>query len=406
MDLKKVYNTVAALIAVLIIHSTAIAQCYNVDGMTICFGTDAISLTLTGCDGNSHTITIQGISFDYNTSVGTVRVTCDGRSRTFTLDFDNVYDYDETTGRFNDPQWQAYIDFVGRCLGCYAGLGTFTDVATPADPVVAQNIQSFQSIVFSERSRPRADTKKVRETIKSREAEEEEDEEKEEVAALKPNEMSSDVEYESFEFSGLSGTNLAIRGGYTRTSADGNWSFGANFILNSLSFEEGEDTYDNSSIHLFTNNVFLKTSTYEMSVGASINYLLMDEKTSDENGVAFAAHLIQKSYRGDNIRVYGLMFQQTNIGDIANQYLNVAGMYGFPIGERFSLNIDALYTSNLYTAFDDEEIEMDSKNILNIGVNLSIYMSEAFGMNIGLKKVFLVKDYESLEFTLGAGFRF
>ena len=101
------------------------------------------------------------------------------------------------------------------------------------------------------------------------------------------------------------------------------------------------------------------------------------------------------------------MLQCSKGGDLSSGYLMAAGMYGFPLpNEKFSLNIDALLIRNLFMSFDGTSVDLDSKNILDLGVNLSIYMSDSFGLTVGAKKVFLVKDYSNFVLTLGGGFRF
>ena len=360
-----------------------------------------VTFDLAGCDGITHTISIVGINIDEFTNVFTFRVTVDGRSATFSLDLDNVSDIDASTGKYTDPSWQAYVDFVLRGLGC-AVAGSFGNSAAPSDPVVSQNLQAFKRAAFSERAKPRAAGKRVKKTKEAREQEAEEEDR--EAAPLMPSEMSSDIEYEFFDINGTGGSNFAIRAGYTRVSDDGEWSYGSNLILNSLSFDD--NGYINNFINSFGTKILTETDTKETSVGGSFNLLLIDEGLNPDNGFALGVFYVERLYIEDRIITYGGMFQQSKVGELSTTYLNAAGMYGFPIGERYALNIDVLYMRNLRTTIDGDSADLKSNNILSLGANGSIYMSEAFGLNAGFKTMLLVKDYSSYEITIGGGYRF
>ena len=391
----KITKYLAAIIFFTVVFSSvASAQFVDPTGGDVTFD-------LLGCDGITHTISFLGIDLDPVTNVFTFQVTVDGRSATFSLDLDAAGDFDATTGKFTDPNWQAYVDFVIRGLGCFV-TGGFGESVAPSDPVVSQNLQAFKRAAFSERAKPRAAGKRVKKTKEAREQEAEEEDR--EAAPLMPSEMSSDVEFEFFDIDGTGGSNIAIRAGYTRVSDDGEWSYGSNLILNRLSFDD--TGYINNFINSFATKILTETDTKETSVGGSFNLLLIDEGLNPDNGFALGVFYVERLYIEDRIITYGGMFLQSKVGELSTTYLNAAGMYGFPIGERYALNIDVLFMRNLRTAFAGESVDLESNNILSLGANGSIYMSESFGLNAGIKTMLLVKDYSSFEITIGGGFRF
>ena len=395
MSIKKVLQLIYMGIALFLFHSNTSAQDVGLSDFTI---------DLEGCDGQTHSFGVAVLDIDSFPLV-TYRITIDGDSRIFVLDLDKANDYEIIGGVpvYIDPTWNSYINFYLEGLGCAFSSGTISDAVVPFDPVVSQSVQSFKAVVFSERAQPRAAGKREKKTQKARE-----EEQRKEGGAPGPavprlyGLASSDIEREWFSISSLDGTNLAIRGGYAKTSDDGVYTYGGNYILNSLSFDGGGSS-SNSTINLYGNKILLETEDRERTVGASANILMFEF----DSGIALAAYGVERKYDGDKIIVYGGMFQYAKVGDLSSGFLMAAGMYGFPLpNEKFSLNIDAMFIRNLFMSFDGKSVDLDSKNILDLGVNLSIYMSESFGLTVGAKKVFLVKDYSNFVLTLGGGFRF
>lgn len=394
MSIKKVSLLVYMGIALSLFHSNMSAQDVGLSDYT---------MELIGCDGKNHVFSIAVLDIDSYPLV-TYRITIDGDSRTFVLDLDKAADFEIIGGElvYTDPGWDSYNDFVMEGLGCAFGSGTISDAVVPADPIVNQGIQSFKAVVFSERAQPRAAGKREKKTQNARE-----EEQRKEGGTPGPavprlyGLASSDIEREWFSISSRDGTNLAIRGGYAKTSDDGVYTYGGNYILNNLSIEGSSSS--NSTINLNGNKILLETEDRERTVGASANLLLFE----NDNGIALAAYGVERKYDGDKIIVYGGMFQYAKVGDLSSGFLMAAGMYGFPLpNEKFSLNVDAMFIRNLFMSFDGESVDLDSKSILDLGVNLSIYMSDSFGLTVGAKKVFMVKDYSNFVLTLGGGFRF
>ncbi|MFC2089036.1 hypothetical protein ACFLSX_05480 [Calditrichota bacterium] len=358
-----------------------------------------------GCDGNQHHI--RWYNWSSNPPFVSFTISIDGNSRSFTLNNDLAEDYTiDDQGRFvhNDSEWQAYYNFWMSELGCsfsFSG-GDFGGGSNiTANPVVAQNVQSFTKVVFSERARPKAAGKKVKKTAKK-----EEDESEKKAELRRTTDTNSDLEYESFEIGSSSGSNLAIRGGIAKMSDNGRWIYGGNFIYNSLSFDGADNSFNNNTINAFVNNVFDESDTQESYWGATFNYLLIDGDMSDDNGLAFGVHGVKKLYGEESITVFGVMAQYAKIGDLTTWFANAAFLYGFPIGETMSLNIDALYLYNINASYDGNEIEIEHPSTLIPGITLDLYMSETFGLNFGVKTVLLQEDYTSWIFTIGAGWRF
>jgi len=99
------------------------------------------------------------------------------------------------------------------------------------------------------------------------------------------------------------------------------------------------------------------------------------------------------------------MGQYSVLGDLHTQYGNFALMYGLPIGRKFAVNIDFLYSNVINQEFDGIEIPMDDSDFFVSGAIFDYYITESFGVNVGTKKVFGLDDYESMELTLGGGLR-
>ncbi|OGC05373.1 hypothetical protein A2V82_05950 [candidate division KSB1 bacterium RBG_16_48_16] len=384
-------------------------------------GMETYSADIEGCDGSLHRYTVTTLGWNETTNVIRFRITIDGETRTFTLDMDVYYEHEEPADILSDPEWRSYINFFLGKLGCPIAGADFGDIAAPADPVVAQNIQTFRSQVYSVKATPRAaQTPKRPETEQTtapqREgeaAEEQQGEEEESVSAAvsKPNETSSDVEYEFFHIDGLGGNNLAIRGGYSRTTGDGKYNFGGDFFFNRLSFDAAPDAFSNSTISLFANKRMAlfqsdKNSEGELVLGGTFNFLFMDENMSQDDGMAFGFSLIgRRFWVNGNLFVAGTMLQYSKIGELGSYYFNSAALYGLPIGERLALNTSVLYTQVLQS-LAGEWIKLKSPRILNLGATMSYYFSYAFALNFGIKTNLFVEDYSSFELTLGSGFRF
>jgi hypothetical protein len=384
-------------------------------------GQETISGDLEGCDGGLHRYTWTILAWNESTNVIRFRITIDGETRTYSLDMDVYYQHQKPEDILSDSEWRSYINFFLGKLGCPIAGADFGDIAAPADPVVAQNIQTFRSQIYSVKATPRAAQAPKRPTTEERAApqeegqaaEEKEGEEEESAAAgvSKPNETSSDVEYEFFDIDGQGGNNLAIRGGYSRTTGDGKYNFGGDFFFNRLSFDAAPDAFSNSTISLFVNRCMAmfqsdKNSEGELVLGGTFNYLFMDENMSQDDGIAFGFSLIgRRFWVNGNLFVAGTMLQYSKIGELGSYYFNSAALYGLPIGERFALNTSLLYTQVLQS-LNGEWIKLKSPRILNLGANMSYYFSYAFALNFGIKTNLFVEDYSSFELTLGSGFRF
>ncbi|MCH7528363.1 MAG: hypothetical protein IH972_02300 [Candidatus Marinimicrobia bacterium] len=367
MSIKKVLQLIYMGVALLLFHANASAQSVGLSDVTI---------DVEGCDGQTHSFGVAVLDIDSYPLV-TYRITIDGDSRIFVLDLDKANDYEIIGGElvYNDPTWNSYINFYLEGLGCAFSSGTISDAVVPFDPVVSQSVQSFKAVVFSERAQPRAAGKREKKTQKARE-----EEQRKEGGTPGPavprlyGLASSDIEREWFSISSLDGTNLAIRGGYAKTSDDGVYTYGGNYILNNLSIEGSSSS--NSTINLNGNKILLETEDRERTVGASANILLFE----NDNGIALAAYGVERKYDGDKIIVYGGMFQYSKVGDLSSGYLMAAGMYGFPLAnEKFSLNIDGLFVRNLFLSFDGESVDLDSKNILDLGASLEDHLGRLGG---------------------------
>jgi hypothetical protein len=322
----------------------------------------------------------------------------------WTTDTQTAYDQMATDGETwmnQDPTGELYNWFNTPCGG--AGFDS-TGARGPigfADPIAFQNMQTFKSEVFAERAKPRA-SKVSKKSDKGKDpagvAK------KATTTALMT--TSSDLEYHFFSIDQMDGKNLGIRGGISRTTDDEMMSYGGRFIFMRTAFDDADDATTNNTVSLFGTKILSATETMERSVGANFNYLLLDQDVYEKNGMGFGVYGLNKWYMGEKFAVAGAMYQYIKVDKMTTMYQNFAGSYGFPIGEKMALNLDGLLMWNIYQAYDGEKIDVDENMLLNLGAVMSIYMSETFGLNAGVKKTLLIEDYSSFEITLGSSYRF
>lgn len=294
----------------------------------------------------------------------------------------------------SDSDWQAYREWIANAVGYKYGL----DVTAPADPMSGQAEQSFQEQVFDERPRSDAEVRDAEETRTG-----EEDEEEGGRVFVMRNEMTSDVEFESFDLRGDGGSNAVFRAGYSRNSTDYNMTTGINFNYSRLSFDSG-DNFNNYFITLFTRKALYQTMTGDISLGVNVNYLQAD--LMDKGGAGFGGVLSAKKYFGGQIISGGAMYQYSKVEKLAGQFFAGGLIYGFPLGDRLTFTFDALAMYNASRTYNGISLDINEPFMAGFGGYLGIYVSRAFGINMGVKTLALNKDYFSVEYVIGAGLRF
>lgn len=312
---------------------------------------------------------------------------------------------------------ELYFSGTNWCSLIGADAGNISGAA-PASPLVQQNVQTFETRVFSKRAVPRsilesragmgagtagmtgttgtAGTSGTQASISDLRK----------STYDKPNEMSSDIEFEDFEIGNTDGENLAVRLGYARTTDSGN-TFGVNYYFNKLSFDNTNNDFTNHTINFFGEKNFSRSGNSEKVMGGMLNALIFDDDLSADNGFAGAFYFAYRRFMDNGALISaGMMLQAAVVGDLYTGYGNFAFLWGMPIASRFAINLDVLYTNVVYQEFDGNEIDIDDSDFFHGGFIFDFYVTESFGLNLGAKKVFALDNYESLELTLGGGIRF
>ncbi len=223
---------------------------------------------------------------------------------------------------------------------------------------------------------------------------------------LSKNNLSSDFEYDIFNHTGNTGNNFLLRAGYAHTSDNGEFTYGGNFIFNTLLMME--QTFFNNSLNLFGTKVLKETSKHDRKVGATINAILIDKDFGPYRfGASLSAHLVNRRYlKKRHVIAYGYMLQQSFVGSAITSLLSAGVTYGLPLGDRLALNTDVLYTLNALSFGKDGYVKMKNPNMLSLAENVDIFFTRTFSLTLGAKTTLLVKDYNDFIITIGASRRF
>ena len=328
----------------------------------------------------------------------TVSVSVTGRGfneyGTFTLEYlalyggVNYYSYDA-------PEYYEWINGIIEEVTMLPEIDQGGQAPVPSDPVIGQALRTFRTMIFSDRVESRIEKREQESKVS-----------KMDQMMLKPNNTNSDIEYDFFKIGEVKGKNLTIRAGFARTIDEmGEITVGANFYMNSLDMEDWDSALKNNYIGIFGKKIISESDISTTTVGLNLDILMFDNDYSDKTGTGLGAMIANKRYIGENLLNWGGMFNYTTVDVMKAQYLSAGAMYGFPIGEKTTLTIDALSTYTLGMSVSGESIDIDDPVSLILGGYLGIYVSQAFQINGGMKKTLLVKDYSSLEIVIGAGYR-
>jgi len=299
-----------------------------------------------------------------------------------------LYVWDPAFGYTNpedDPILQSFNNWLSKANSNDSG-----DMETSGgalDVLVNSNTQVFKANIFSEKAVPRA-AKKDRD-LKN-----------------KPNLGKADISNEFFTMNKMDGNSFMANGGYSRTTEDGKWTFGGNFNFNRISFEEGDQAFSNITLNGTGSYLISETASRSQIGGAVINIIMPDKDLSDDGGFALGGYYSEKLTVDEQIINFGGMFNYASMGDLSTTYLTLAALYGRPINDKFSLNIDAIFSRNISASYDGESVDFESKNALNTGATLGWMISDAFNLNLGARTTLMVKDYSGFELNIGSSFIF
>ena len=175
--------------------------------------------------------------------------------------------------------------------------------------------------------------------------------------------------------------------------------------MNNLSFKHGK-SFNNSNISLFGKQTVKETETSSVSLGMTFDYLLLDKDMSDDDGLGVGAMVSGVNKVGKSTLSWGGMYQYAKLGKYTEHIANVGVMGGVPIGELFAVTGDLFGIYKMSADYDGTDVDIDEPFMLDIGVYGDFYISRAFMINCGVKKVLFVTDYTSTEIVIGAKSRF
>jgi hypothetical protein len=226
------------------------------------------------------------------------------------------------------------------------------------------------------------------------------------VLSLPLNDVSADLEWDLFGHADATGNSFYVRAGYSRTTGDGKIALGGNFIFNTLLMMN--QTFVNNALNLYGNYRLVDRDDLVRKICININGFLVDKNVGKNRlGCSVAAHYVDNWYLpADQVLTYGAMVQQSFVGALKTMLLSAGAQYGLPLGERFSLNGDAVYTRNIFTFNGGKQLTIENPNFLSLGASGAVYLSQQFVLNAGLKTSLLMKDYRDLIITIGSSKRF
>lgn len=219
---------------------------------------------------------------------------------------------------------------------------------------------------------------------------------------LPPNNVTTDLEWNLFKQNGASGSNYALRAGYSRTLSNEKITCGGMLVANTMVMLD--KIFFNNALNAYGTYLIEESSSLERKVGGSLNMFLVDKTFyGTPFGVSLVASFSDNRFiRSDNILTYGLMAQQSFVGDIKTTLLTAGALYGLPLGKRFALNSNAIYAINLVTVGRDGVVDVENRSMLQPALSLTTYFSRLFSLDLGVKSTFLVSDYSDLVLTLGS----
>ncbi len=219
---------------------------------------------------------------------------------------------------------------------------------------------------------------------------------------LPPNNVTTDLEWNLFKQNGASGSNYALRAGYSRTLSNEKITCGGMLVLNTMVMLD--KIFFNNALNGYGTYLIEETSALERKIGGSLNMFLVDKTFyGTPFGMSVVASFSDNWFvRSDNILTYGLMAQQSFVGDSKTTLLTAGALYGLPMGQRFALNGNVVYAVNVLTVGQDGVVDVENRSMLQPALTLTTYFTRLFSLDVGVKSTFLVADYNDLVLTLGS----
>jgi hypothetical protein len=305
-----------------------------------------------------------------------------------------------TSRTFNveDPDYNTQVTLWFNDIIAQISAGVSLSAPVPSTNVtINSTLRTFSSVVMPNvnlQARAQEATSAAGETEQQREA------------RVKPGEVSSDVEYETFTFVGQDGSSIAFRGALERTTDSGGLGFGVRLAYSRVSFADSDNRIQSGEA-----TAFLKFPLSDfLDIGANVTGTIssLKTKTSDQESHAFGFGPFVSLYTvfdAGHMLAAGLMYQIVKPKDEAGQssddvrVLAYGAMGVYTLSKKLGVSVEGFRMDNL-------EIEGKDDAFTILHPQLHFYLSDAFGLILGYKTVLGIDDYDSAEFTLGSSVRF
>jgi hypothetical protein len=220
-----------------------------------------------------------------------------------------------------------------------------------------------------------------------------------------PNHVTTDLEWDLFKHKGASGNGFYLRAGYSRTLSDEKVTFGGTLIASTLLMMD--KMFFNNALNLFGTYMLSESASLERKIGGAFNLFVVDADFSGAPvGFSGVVNFSDNWFvNGDNILTYGIMAQESKLADVYTTLLTAGVLYGLPVGERFALNADVIY-SIVVLGIGKKGTSFDHPQMLQPAITFSTYFTRLFSLDAGLKTTLLVDGYADLIVTLGSMFLF
>jgi len=303
----------------------------------------------------------------YEFDANNLTLTVDGQTFSLT-DFNAAYNFD------------AYITEICG----YSNYSSGVPLGTPADPIMGQTLQAFQSRLNNKRATPRG--------IKNK---------SEDNQAVTFQQVGANLGVGSFDFNGVEGTSSAALLGYNHYWESG-FTLAGNFYYNKLSIDQQKDM-TNNTLGLTLEKGF-NLMGFKALAGVGYSHLFLADNFSDSDGRAVNLFVTgSQEYDSGSVLNLGLMHQVTEAGNTDNTVTGLSALYGMPLGARGALNVEAAIFEN-----------SQDVNGVNLNLDSSFYSSSIiydnylgdFVINVGAKKVLGLDGYSNIDYVFSGNIRY
>lgn len=225
-------------------------------------------------------------------------------------------------------------------------------------------------------------------------------------ARVKPGEISTDVEYETFTFVGQDGKSLAFRGAFERTTDAGGLGFGLRLAYNRVTFDKNDNKLQTGEATAFVKIPLADFFEIGGNISGTFNRLKTGSLEQNVNSLGYGPFLaVRYNFPAGHMLAGGVMYQIINPDEELEpdkenlRVLAYGAMAVLAIGEKLAVSAEGFSVKNL-------EIEGEGDSFAVLHPQIHFYLSDSFGLVFGYKTVLGIDDYDSTEFTLGSSVRF